>query len=96
MKPVYLSNLNMRFYIADGWTKPELDECCKRGSVKRCTFEPLRIDPDNDYFALSPGSYFESSRLADKISTIHPMVHTEDELQELHRLSVEQIIERYQ
>jgi hypothetical protein len=62
-KPIYASNLMLRFYEKDGWTKSELDSCCLVGSVK-CFFPK---DPE-PYFTLDQGSSFNITKLYEHCS----------------------------
>lgn len=66
-KPIRMSNLAMRFYIHDGWTKEELDGLCIRGEVK--CFHPQDIRP---YFTLDHNlaSQFDAEKLLAKTSKI--------------------------
>ena len=59
-KVISSSNLALRFYKNDGWTKEELDKYCLIGEV-HCR-HPL---DDNQYFSLNldKGSHFDCVRL---------------------------------
>lgn len=65
-KPIRSSNLALRFYISDGWTKEELDQCCIKGSFS-CTHTD---DPD-PYYTLDIGSTFNTKKLIEKMSVLH-------------------------
>lgn len=60
-KTIYSSNLILRFYINDGWTKEELDKFCTKGEV-HC-FHPYDKHP---YFTLDhrKGSAFDAVKLS--------------------------------
>jgi hypothetical protein len=64
-KVIRSSNLALRFYLTDGWTKDELDECCVTGEVK-CFFP----DDPSPYFSLTVGSFFDCFMLLDKASRV--------------------------
>ena len=64
-KVIRSSNLALRFYISDGWTKKELDKLCSKGEVK-CFF-PADLDT---YFTLTQGSRFNTTLLLDSCSTL--------------------------
>lgn len=65
-KVIHSSNLALRFYERDGWSKVELDEVCIRGEVK-C----FHHDPDR-YFILDyhRGSIFDIPKLLEKASKV--------------------------
>lgn len=86
-KPVYLSNLAMRFYEGDGWTKKELDSLCELGQVW-CKHP----EDEFPYFTLDIGARFHVMKLAARISeVVFPSLFTEHE----KARSVEQTIEEY-
>lgn len=66
-KPIRTSNLAMRFYVHDGWTKEELDSLCVRGEVK--CFHP---DDRYPYFTLdhNQASRFDAEKLLERTSEI--------------------------
>lgn len=66
-KIVRASNLTLRFYKDDGWTKSELDEACTQGGVQ-CFFPN---DPA-PYYTLDgkQGSNFNVDKLLEKVKWI--------------------------
>jgi len=66
-KPIVLSNLAMRFYFSDGWTKPELDMCCLKGEVS-CKF-PEDTFP---YYTLEIGANFNLDALLEIAYVANP------------------------
>lgn len=61
------SNLTIRFYCHDGWTKEELDACCDKGEVY-CA-HPSDVHP---YWTLDhrQGSRFNPDKLLKKLERI--------------------------
>jgi hypothetical protein len=64
-KVIRSSNLALRFYISDGWTKEELDKLCSKGEV-RSRF-PTDMYP---YLSLTQGSRFDTTLLLDSCSAL--------------------------
>lgn len=66
-KPIHSSNLALRFYMSDGWTKEELDLLCTKGEV--LNNHPKDKDP---YFVLNheKGSCFDAVKLYEKCSIL--------------------------
>jgi len=64
-KAAVASNLAMRFYISDGWTKEELDECCVQGC-----FDNNWPDDANPYYILNRQGSYDVEKLLAKISKI--------------------------
>jgi hypothetical protein len=67
-KPIHSSNLALRFYLHDGWTKEELDSFCIRGEVN--CFHPGDHEP---YFVLdhTKRSAFDIPKLYEKCSKLY-------------------------
>jgi len=67
-KPIFCSNVDIRFYFDDGWTKAELDDLCMQGEVHvpypqdLCPF--FRLDR-------SKQSCFDVTRLIEAASEVH-------------------------
>lgn len=64
-KVAHTSNLAMRFYVRDGWTKGELDECIVRGE-----FIIAHPEDTNPYYSIGPHDSYDSKKLLEKISKI--------------------------
>lgn len=66
-KTISSSNLTLRFYVRNGWTKEELDDCCTKGEVYMA--HPDDIDP---YYTLDPkqGSAFDIKKLLSLASEV--------------------------
>ena len=66
-KVIQSSNLCLRFYAADGWTKEELDALCVIGEVY-CAHP----DDDHPYFTLDhrKGSMFDVDKLMESMSEL--------------------------
>lgn len=59
------SNLAMRFYVKDGWTKTELDACCHKGEFN------IHFPGDVDrYYSLDIGGSYDVDKLLPLISNI--------------------------
>jgi hypothetical protein len=67
-KIIRSSNLSLRFYYSDGWTKEELDLLCEKGQVY-CSFP----EDKNPYMTLYPGSLFNCEKLLAACSKVHRM-----------------------
>jgi len=65
-KPIRSSNLNLRFYVNDGWTKKELEEILEKGSILGQFAEE-----ENGYYILDVGSRFHINKLLEKMSVLH-------------------------
>lgn len=92
--PIILSNLAMRFYIRDGWTKELLDSCCIDDGSVHC-FHPKDMEP---YYVLDHRKYsaFDATKLVKHVSEIRPPgFWSESEWDEFRNRSWEQTIERY-
>jgi len=64
-KKANASNLAMRFYVSDGWTKAELDACCVRGEFN------IHFPEDVDqYYSLDVVSSYDVDKLLPLISGI--------------------------
>ena len=59
------SNLAMRFYELDGWTKDELDSLCTSGSFS-CKFP----DDQDKYWILDTGSAYDVDKMMEAISEV--------------------------
>ena len=64
-KVIRSSNLSLRCYLSDGWTKPELDSLCRKGEI-HCS-HPKDADP---YFTLTAGSSFICEKLYQSCSEL--------------------------
>jgi len=65
-KAIKSSNLALRFYIRDGWSKEELDKCFTKGGVVNA--HPQDTDP---YYVPDVGSHFDTKELIKRMSTLH-------------------------
>ena len=57
-KPISQSNLLLRFYVHDGWTKEELDKCAIKGESQIHT----ESDPQ-PYYIFHIGNVYDSTKL---------------------------------
>ena len=64
-KIAHTSNLAMRFYVSDGWTKEELDACIVRGE-----FIIAHPEDSRPYFSIAPYDRYDATKLLVKISEI--------------------------
>ena len=84
-KPIRLSNLAMRFYLRDGWTRDELASLIVKGKLH----DPFPQDKEDGYFILEVGGAFDVKKLAERISEVR---HTFND----HKgESIEEIIEHF-
>jgi len=60
-KKIQQSNLLMRFYVSDGWTKEELDSCADKG--KHCDLHPYSVDDGMPYFIFNVGNPYISEKI---------------------------------
>lgn len=67
-KPVYSSNLALRFYFRDGWTVEELKACLKTGAVQFKSTDRY----EQRYMTLdhTKGSQFDIDKLMEKVSEV--------------------------
>lgn len=65
-KIIRTSNLALRFYLKDGWTKEELDGCCSQGEVNIHT-----ITDEYPYYILDPGASFDTDKLLAITAKVH-------------------------
>ena len=67
LKPIRSSNLMLRFYVKDGWTKSILDQYCIKGQVS--IKHPEDIDP---YYTLDAATKLDVIQLyIDHVSVVH-------------------------
>jgi hypothetical protein len=59
------SNLSLRFYVMDGWTKEELDEMAPRGNAAM----PFPKDHD-PYFIFRSGHFVDVGRILERCSKL--------------------------
>ena len=64
-KVIRSSNLALRFYSSDGWTKEELDKFCLKGEVQ-CLFP----DDQDPYYSTLLGTVLDTTLLLDSCSTL--------------------------
>lgn len=72
-KPISSSNLALRFYSADGWTKKELKECIRNfGSVEEVDFDSAAIVLCGlAYYRFSNPCDVDLDKLAEKCSILY-------------------------
>lgn len=67
LKPVRSSNLMLRFYVSDGWSKSILDSFCTKGQVSI-----KHPDDTNPYYTLDAGSQLDIVQLyIGHVSVVH-------------------------
>lgn len=64
-KPIKSSHLALRFYVGDGWTQDELEDCLRQGSVSI-----KHPDDAYPYFTLDRGSQFDCEKLLARASVV--------------------------
>ena len=62
---VRTSNLNLRFYVDDGWTREILNSCMKVGVVEM----PFPFD-EKPYFVIPIGNQVSIGKLADIVTAV--------------------------
>jgi hypothetical protein len=65
-KRVSSSNLALRFYKFDGWTRECLEKYLTKGELIDTEFSHHADTPDNAYFILKPYSKLDMKRLYDE------------------------------
>lgn len=66
-RPIRLSNLAMRFYKDDGWTKDELIDCLENGEIDYKEGCPGLC---SGYYILPVGSRFDRKKLQPLVSEV--------------------------
>lgn len=68
-KVIRSSNLCLRFYIKDGWTKEELEECLINGSVEKSAYFD-KDEPHFRYLVYSINSKVDIPKLISKMERL--------------------------
>jgi hypothetical protein len=71
-KRVSSSNLALRFYKFDGWTREVLESYLTKGELIDTQFSHHKDKPDEAYFILKPYSVLDMKRLYDEqVAEVH-------------------------
>lgn len=70
-KPIRSSNLMLRFYVSDGWTKEELEECTIHRALIKGSVSIKHPEDKDPYFTIDDDSHWNYEKLLSKCSKLH-------------------------